>query len=339
MKRVSLFVLFVLLSVSCFSFEYYSSSEIFKIINDSKVNYSIDILDSLIFVKNYSNYVLTPSFYRVEDKNKLSLVDYEMNEELKMILNQAENCFKQKDYENAITNYKKGLKINSKLYFLYTYIGQCYSNMGDFKKAEKYYKTAIKKDYTGYMAHWFLADLYYVSQKIDKALDEITLAWIFNRNHEMIKESVYLIYKADNRRFDDWYFTPQITITKEGEDSISVKSDSLWLSYALTKAAYSYDPALRDSSSSDNNTQINFEIEGVSLINQYLFIDEKRDSLKENYPLKTLIKSIDSKNLDNYILFEIISPVSPHFNYLMDRASVKNLKNYLLNCRHTKNKI
>src|SRR5690606_5444260 len=129
------------------------------------------------------------------DNNQILTKSYSINNQTQTHLTKAEEYFNERDFSLARNMYQEALASDPDYYELMTYIGQTYWIDGEHDKAIQWYEKTIQLNYIDYMAHWFLADAYKVQGDLDKALDEINIAMILNRNNPRIKKSFNDIYQ------------------------------------------------------------------------------------------------------------------------------------------------
>ena len=211
--------------------------------------------------------------------------------------------------------------------------GMAAADADKFEKAIEWYKKTIELNYIDYMAHWFLADAYKKENKLKKALDEITIAMILNRNNPRIKLSFDAIYELNKLKSPDWTFTPQIQIDSTGEDQVKVAYGKDWLGYALVKALWSYEPGYKESMGADENSfSIYEELEAfASLMTSFT-----KKKLKKNPQFSALQRSIDKEMVNEFIYYEILLPEYPFVANQFPKETIESIKDYIIEIRGKK---
>lgn len=332
MKKILIPFCFFLVVMPILSQKLHTPAEILKIMEDSKLTYSIDFLKDAIECENYSNKLNDRIRYRVKSGTSYIPKEIIPNEKATQLFEKAESFFEAKKTDSALVYYQLSLKEDSTLYSAMTYIGQLYEDKQDIQNAIKWYKKAIEHNYIDYMAHWFLADAYLAQNDIKNAVDEIVIAQILNRNNPRIKVAFKEILGKDNRTTDDWCFNPQYTLKKISDKKIEISAAERWLPYAITKALWAYEPGYKESMGlSQENALLEDRECIVSLI---AAIDNNKE--KESLPpeLKTLMDAFMNKYVDFYILYEIILPKNPYIVYQLPEYQIVIMKNYILAHRH-----
>ena len=195
------------------------------------------------------------------------------------------------------------------------------------------YQEAIRKNYIDYMAHWFLADACYATGDLTNALDEIIIAHILNRNNPRIKESLKNILSKSNRTSVDWYFNPQIELTKNSDKKISLAFNEKWVGYAMTKALWNYEPGYKESMGVESGKYSTIE-DKECLISLLTGLESAKINIKKDPQLMILKKAAENNFLEEYILFEIVLPQYPNVAYQLPEKNIQRIKNYILDYRY-----
>jgi tetratricopeptide (TPR) repeat protein len=336
MKKSCLFILLFVFSAYCFSQTIHSTGEILKIMTDSKLSYEIKILDSTINCKDYSDKLNYHDCYRNSTDSGLYTYKFSSNDQSKPIFDKAETFFQSNQLDSALVYYKSSLQADSSLFNVMTYIGQIYGSKGDYRNAIEWYKKAIHHNYIDYMAHWFLADAYLATQVPDKALNEIAIAQILNRNNQRIKKSFIKILEKNKRSTEDWCFNPQMELSKISDNKISVSLKDNWTGYAMAKALWTYEPGYRESMGVATGQYSTLE-DKECLISLLMGIENAKIKIKDDPQLKILKDAAERKYLDEYILYEIVLPQAPFVAYQLPEQTIQQIKDYIINVRNTKN--
>jgi len=310
----------------------HTPSQILSIMENSDISYSLEILKMKKALPNFSEAINAHDSYRVIDGDQLSTYKFKSTPEVAKLSEEAEAFFQQSNAKEARNTYLKILDLDSTQYGVMTYIGQTFEMEKNLKKAEEWYKKAIKSNYIDYMAHWFLADIYRTKGELNAAADEITVASILNRNNPRIKKAMNDIYKLNKLKIKDWYFNPQYDLDSL-EGKISVKFGKDWLGYAIVKALWRYEPGY---AAQMGGTPYNFSTfqEKEALIGILAVMNKKT---QKKYPeFKSMQSALDAKMLNEYILYEILLPYHPYAAYQLSEETILGIKDYVLAIRGQK---
>jgi tetratricopeptide (TPR) repeat protein len=216
-----------------------------------------------------------------------------------------------------------------------TYIGQIYGTIKDYDNARLWYRKTIEKNYIDYMAHWFLADIYYKTGEIDNAVNEIVIAQILNRNNPRIKQQFTSIFESAKRKTDDWCFSPQVEIQKLSDNKISVAFNNNWTGYALAKAIWMYEPGYRESMGVAEGQYSTVE-DRECLVSLLIGLENSKAKIKKDPQLNMLKEASENKFLNEYILYEIVLPQNPFVAYQLSEEIILGIKDYVLKVRNRK---
>ncbi len=331
MKKVVLLLgLLALGSSYLFGQEIHSPAEIFKIMEESQVTYELKELEQEVLPPDRTENLNTNNVYRKFEDGQILTYTYDIDSEVEAYATKAENYFNEQKFSLAREMYLEALKIDSTYYPLMTYIGQTYGIERDLDKAMEWYHKTIELNYIDYMAHWFLADIYRMKGEPEKALDEITIAKILNRNNPRIEQSFQEIYKLNKLKPKDWAFTPQIKIDSVGVNDVSIAVKPDWMGYALVKAVWEYEPGYKQSMGVEEGSFSTIE-EKECFIGLMTTFNKKK--VKKHPEFKALQLAFEKEMIDEYILYEIVLPEYPFVAYQLSNDFLMGIKNYVLAVR------
>jgi len=167
------------------------------------------------------------------------------------------------------------------------------------------------------------------------AVDEITIARILNRNNRNIKKSFDNIFLRTKRDTTDWYFNPQMKITKPSENTVSVAMDEKWTGYGISKALWMYEPGYPESMGVTKG-QYSILEDRECLISLVIAQTNAKTKIKGIPEFTVLKQAAENKHLDDYILFEIILPKTPSVAYQLPEKTILEIKDYILDVRNKK---
>jgi tetratricopeptide (TPR) repeat protein len=335
MKKYELIFIFCSLVTNVISQQIHSPAEIVKIMEDSKISYEMSTLENQIECKDFSEKFNYHDYYRVSTDSGLYTYKISANEHAKPLFEKAETFFSDNNLDSALLYYKLSLNADTTLYTVMTYIGQIYEAKGDYENANSWYIRAINKNYIDYMAHWFLADSYLSMNDLKKAVDEIVIAQILNRNNPRIKRSLVKIFEKAKRNTEDWCFNPQMELNKISDNKVSIAFTEKWIGYAIAKAVWTFEPGYKESMGVSKGNYSTLE-DKECLISLLIGLENAKIKIKQDSQLRTLKDAIDNKHLDSYILYEIVLPQTPFVAFQLPEQSIMEIKDYVLNIRNPK---
>lgn len=332
MKKACLLIGILFVAYASNAVKLHDPSEIFKMLEKSEVKYDLNTLKKPIPEKDYSEKLNALNRYRVMVDSTITTVEYALRGPAKAYFDKAEGFFNS-NADSALHYYTLMRTEQPELYFGLTYTGQLFERKGDYRTAMEWFREAIKVNYIDYMAHWFLADAYVVMGEMDKALDEILIAQILNRNNPRLKKSLANILKKVKRPYKDWYFTPQVEITGISEKEVGISMNNHWMGYALAKALWEFEPGYRQSMGGVENkfSMTEYKECFYSLL---VGLENSKANLKKMPQLRMMREAALGKLLDEYILFEVLLPDYPFAAYQLSEETIAGVKNYLLNVRY-----
>lgn len=332
MRKHGLFfgILFVALASNAVTI--HEPAEIIKLMEKSEVHYQLDNLKKPIPEKDYSEKVNALDSYQVVKDSTITSVEYNLRDSAKAYFDKAETYFNS-NADSALHYYTLMRTAQPELYFGLTFTGQIFEKKGEYRTAMEWYKEAIKLNYIDYMAHWFLADAYVVTGEMDKALDEILIAHILNRNNPRLKKSLTNILKKVKRPFKDWYFNPQVEIMGVSENKVRITMDMQWMGYALAKALWEFEPGYRLSMGAETDKFSITEYKEC-LYSLLVGLENSKAKISKKPQLNMLREAASNKHLNEYILFEVLLPEYPFAAYQFSKETMADIKDYLLNIRY-----
>lgn len=316
--------------LSCFGQNLHTPAEILEIMEKSKLTYEIGILEAEIQPPDRSNNLNFNQYYRVKDKDGLTTYQYQIDSLAQTHLAKAEEYFKGRKFSLARDMYLKALAVDPSYYPAMTYIGQTYGIEGDWDKAIEWYEKVIDSNYIDYMAHWFLADAYKEKGENKKAIDEITIARILNRNNPRIKISYDLIYNKNKLNTEDWSFNPQMIIDSVGPTKVKILSDMDWIGYAMVKAVWKYEPGHKESMGGGRGMISTTETRECLL---GLSNSLEKKTLKKFPEFKAFKDAMDKDMVNEFIFYEIILPEYPFVAYQLPEEFLSTIVDYVKEIR------
>lgn len=334
-QAVSLSAIFLfLLNLPFGQQQLHTPFEILKMLQESKIEYEIRILEEKIPPPDYSDRLTSNYWYCQDKEGKIKSEEYRIKPETQSWLDKAEQEFRNHSDRQAREYYLKALASQPEVAVIMTYIGQTYEPEGDFDQAVEWYQKALAANPADYMAHWFLADALVAKGEKERALQELTLAQIFNRNNPRMKKSREFIYKSCGLKVEDWVFNPQYKLEKTGDNQVVISAAPAWLAYAMAKALWTYEPGYAASRGKPASAGLYSREEEEALAAEYGYLSSQPPEQFKDYPdLNVLKRAIEAGKISEYVIYEVLLPQYPRLAFELPPDIIDSLKQYVLEVR------
>jgi len=323
MKKNSLILLF-LLSVIAFAQNDNPIKNAMETMKNSKILYKFKELKTPI-PKPDRDGLINALAYREKLSGKYVVKKMQPTGEAKKAFNKAESFFSSHKYAEARNAYTLALEQDPKLYSAITYIAQTYGIEKNWEKAELWYKKAIEANDIDYLSHWMLADIYLVKGQKEKALQEISIAKVLNRNNPRLEAKRKEIFAANGLETKDWTFNPQARVSKDSSGAVTIEADSIWTIYGAIQAAWTFEPEYKKRA--DTSSNMPEEMYREWLMGLIPFIDTHKDSLEV---LRRLDRVLTAQKVGEFIAYEIILPNHPSIAFRLNAENIERIKDYLI---------
>jgi tetratricopeptide (TPR) repeat protein len=325
--------------------KFHTPFEILTILDKSKIRYQISSSENLKIEKNTANKLNEQDFY-VDYSNKDAPElknyrdDYDSSPGMVEFLKKTLKKLNDGDFIAARADLLQIHSKHPKNSQIMTYIGKTYENEKQFNAAKMWYENAVKNNKIDYLAHYFLAEIYYGEKKYEDAVKEITIAHVLNRNDPDIFEKLKTIYKDAGMKYKDWDFSPRYSIIKNSDGSINLevdKDEKVWLGYMLGKAAWKYEPGYKESMLEDPKDipELIEEKECIAGLVAFYKNRDEGDTVTIE-AIDVLIKSLDNDKVTEFILYEILLKDNPMLILLMDPKFLDTVPAYIFEYRVSK---
>ncbi|MCQ2063967.1 MAG: hypothetical protein MJY99_11600 [Fibrobacter sp.] len=295
-------------------------------LNVSKLLYAIEFLEKPIRLPDRSaNLNFTA---RQEETDKGIVVKaFKPEGEAKKMYHAAELDFESHKFAAAREKYKKTMLIDPSQTWMMTFIAQTYGIEKKFNEAESWYKKSIEANYIDYLAHWLLADIYMLKGEKQKAIFEISVAKVLNRNNPNLERKRKEVYAANGLDSTSWTFHPQAIVEKSTANKVTIKADSLWMHYAIVKAAWENEPEFRESRIKNSPRKNKDEVKELDCILGLLLPNADKKGIPV---IDRLNKAMDANKLEEFMFYEITLLDHPDFAYYLEPEKIMSLADYLV---------
>ena len=331
MKNMKSILFILAMANMLYAQQLHQAAEMIKIMEDSKLSYEIVLEEKGPGERDRSNLVLLHNMYQKKEGDRFVVKHIEPNAQAQAMMAEAEKLFQSGNIKRARDFYEKAFEADSTCLDALTYVGQTYEHEHNFNEALRWYQKAVKLNYIDYMSHWFMADIYREQGELQKALDEITIARILNRNNPRLAQSYTAIYQMNDLKTDDWYFNAQIDIDSLNPKTIRVAATKEWFGYAIAKAIWWYEPGYAEKMGSAPG-EFSMLMEKEGLIGLLTTLDANKKAAKQP-AFKALRAALESEQVDEYILYEILLPDHPEVARQLSPEVIAAIKDYVIGIR------
>lgn len=291
-------------------------------INDSKILYSVKFLEKPIPLPDRSA-LLTGFAYQVKTDKGIVYKGFDPQGEAKKLYHAAELDFESHKFAAAREKYKRVMLQDPSQTWMMTFVAQTYGIEKKFNEAESWYKKSIEANYIDYLAHWLLADIYMLKGEKEKAVSEISIAKVLNRNNPKLERKRKEIYAANGLDSSSWTFHPQMRLEKTEPMKVVIEADSVWMYYAVLKAAWEFEPGYREKKMKNAKRA---DLETLESLEAIIL-----PNLQKDIPLaKRLDKALNAGKLDEFVFFEMVLLDHPFRAFYLDSKEIQSLADYLV---------
>ncbi|MEW6411355.1 MAG: tetratricopeptide repeat protein [Candidatus Zixiibacteriota bacterium] len=300
----------------------HSPSELLRLIERSNLVYELGE-DTTLTMQHPEREVFRTPYYIDSSHGEWELRNYNMSDSGSQLLTIADGAFEARDFAAALELYKEVYDLDPSVSHILTLIGNCYFMLGDYRSAVSCFEMSIDSNYYDCWAHWFLADAAWIRGDSARAVEEITIAHLLNRNHEQLLENLVHYRQATGAGWEDWTFEPVYAINQDTSDAhrIEVRCNGDWCFYAVVKALWKYEPNYAETMLAN----IESPYDELMLQEREATICQLVATKGEDYTLELL----DSNLLDYFIIYEITSRDNPDLLYRSTPETLKTFAKYL----------
>ena len=318
----------------------HTPEEMLRIVDDSSLRYIIDTLEQT--KSNSSSPIIQKGWFAkpISEGIQLDLNEGIKNRKANQDYKKAMQYYERQNYNKTITWAKKAMKSAPSNIEIMKRIGRSYGATGALETAAYWYEMVLEINYIDFEAHFLLANIFHElvrrdgSGEKEKAIKHITLAHILNRNQTDILNSLKEIYNSVGINYKEWQFNPQYTISKQDNQEIHIAyKDSPWLAYGTCKAVWEYEPGYKEKMKNISSAPQLITEEKECLLNA-LIAYENMEGDKSQFPeFEMLALALKNRTVDDFILYEILSPKQPLEISKLPKEKLEKLANYVSSLR------
>jgi hypothetical protein len=234
------------------------------------------------------------------------------------------------NYKKIIKLLDKSLKNHPQNAQIYTLLGEAYFQQQNYDKAKIAFEKAISINPIDYIARWQLGEILLLQNQTDSALQIITLAHLYNRNQPRLllrMRDLYLRYGFSYEHA--WNFSPLYQNYRD-KGNIIVRAEGIWLTYAMYKAVWEYEPDYLYIKSKQAVSDYLFHQEMEAVLGTYMTYSKLEEADKKIYPaIRALETALDNEMLEEYIMYEIVLVEQPSLAYYLTPEFTERLFAYI----------
>lgn len=234
------------------------------------------------------------------------------------------------NYKKIIKLLEKVLKAHPKNAQVYTLLGETYFQQQNYPKAKTQFEKAIALNPIDCIARWQLGEILLLENQTDSALQTITLAHLYNRNQPRLLLRMRDLYIRYGFNYEHaWGFSPLYQNYRD-KGNIIVRAEGIWLTYAMYKAVWEYEPDYLYIKSKQAVSDYLFHQEMEAVLGTYMTYSKLEDADKKVYPaIRALETALDNEMLEEYIMYEIILVERPSLAYYLTPEFTERLFAYI----------
>ena len=313
-------------------------AEINKIMEKSDLTYEINIVD-IVSQREY-NETIGNKFYYAEDSAGVRVIrTLELSENDFEIFVAAERDFGVENYEKAIERYHQILKNEPGYAPIMTNIGIAYFSLENIDSSLFYLEKAAEVNYSYYKSHYLLAVIHNMVENYEKAMFEMTIAHILDRNNATIKEKMLEFYAKNNLEWKDFTFSPDCEIKYGNAETVNITTSPAYFWYSMYRAVWLYEPGYKEKRKvmePDRSVWAEKEaIFGLYLIATSETKDLKKivKAMKKRPEIEALKYAVSQGYIEEYGIYESLLPRHPEVVFTLSKDEILTVAAYVLQTR------
>lgn len=314
--------------------EFHTPADLVRIMDKSRMRYVVEVTDeALVPVREPRlNDVMIRSEVRDGERG---IGRYAFAQGADTLFDAGERAFLEDDLYNARAYYLLALERMPDFAPAETFIGQTFMLQDLYKEAESWLEKAIDHNPSGYLARWFLADIHSKHGRHEEAVEQISTAYVLNRNNPRILEAMKRIYKAAGLKYQDFEFDPNYVVEKEGKE-VRIRFSEDWMMYAFCKALWQHEPGYQMEMGGGRG-EFNMLEEKECILNLAMGHEATIGRKKSKNPaINALLRAMDHAMINEFIFLEVWLRKEPLIIYTQPPEAIASLVQYVKEIRGKK---
>ncbi|MEK7774335.1 MAG: tetratricopeptide repeat protein [Candidatus Zixiibacteriota bacterium] len=301
----------------------HTGAEIFGIADESSLTFNIyPLSDSeCVALRDSMRGPVMTDVVRVDTTSAgWTLVKYTLKDSAYRVFERAERCYADKKYVDALVLYHYVYQLEPSYSQCLTLIGNTHYALAQYDSAIRYFEEETSRNAIDYQAHWFLGDALWMVGDSARAIRELTVAHVLNRNHTGILESLKWYREAVHRNWREWDYIPTYSLSRK-DNTITIRVCSPWIGYALVKAIWKYEPryAERMDPQADTSHLFNSLEEKEALVSALPLIDA----------ITPITSIIEAGDIAGFLYYEVMAPKAPDAVWLLPGDVMNSMVDYV----------
>lgn len=213
--------------------------------------------------------------------------------------------------------------------YLMTRVGYSYELENNKEEALNWYEKSLEGNNIAFDTRKRIARVLSTDKKRKaEALDHIIKASIINRNDESVEKMLQKVAQLNKSKYEGWEFEAKtyVSANEEKDKVVMDVEDKLWEGYAMSQAAYLFEPHYKDSVIARTDELLTVTPYRESLMILYETIRKK----KVKDPMLVAIKNaVKFGMLEEFITYEIFLPMDAYTLFILTDAEKEKLYQYV----------
>lgn len=311
-------------------------AEIVAIMEASTVKYQFDSLETASYKYDFKDTgQLKEKLARIDDGSevRLRIIDENYSKSDQKKLKKGDQYLSKQKFEKARLCYQLIYQERMSDPFIINKIAKTYLEEKDYATAAFWYERSLEYNFIDTESRRNMAQSYAQLGDYGKAVTHITYAHLFNRNNADILNELKILYKKAEYNYQDASFEPHYKIIPTSNNQVKILfGHSVWAAYAAVDAVWQYEPGYQEKMTKISNQDNSIIQKKESLLNALITYENlPYPNKKKRFPLFDLLRKISlEKQVDNFLIYEMLSKEDPLFVLKMTKTELEDLKNYLL---------
>ncbi len=307
---------------------YYSTSfDLSKPVKESDIVYKTTQVNSLeptdLVSFQIDQLAISPFLYISSDTNGNNTLILDVpQQKIALLFERAAQELENDNFEEVKNLYQQAYNIDSLYFKTASNLGDAWSFLGDYHRAEYYLRKAVQLNDAGYQEYLFLADVYAKLGKHRDALEAITYAFMLNKNNPYLLQFLQSVLAKNNLCLNEhrlqFPFRIKKTGVKECEIQYQTSDDFVWNAMAGCLACWKMEPELQMKLQGEDMLTYKIQMYRQCLLNQgYYLEDLKNGGKKLTGDEEIFLEKIRKKHVNSIVYWEIMAGEEPYIMFML----------------------
>jgi len=327
MKQISFMFLFTIVWSTSFGQYLRTPSEIYKLADQSEIDYQSDTSGVAVAAIHYA---VLKDIYLKDENDSLRVITYKTNKKSEKYRKKADKFKRSKKYHKAATCLEKAYKKDTSNAELIKELADLVGKTGEIRDAIKLYQRVLEASEYDYEAHFAISELLEKKGDHAQAINHMLLAHLYNRNDEVILDSMKTLFLRNDLEYTTVNFKPKYAISNPSDTVVLINTtDSTWHSYAYCKAIWKFEKDYSDKKKQISDQSIEIVQEKECLLCALITYEETKSEHPKIPEMKNLSSALLTQKIDQFLMYEHLLKTDPKMAYQLDSKTITKLKNYI----------